>query len=210
MADGPTVASVSVSNNGQDWSSPSLSFAYFAPAFLLSVSPAAVSALTAFTLTVSGSGFLAQSVDQCVLGSLLIPASSASGHRARLRRASGAAGRLSRRDRCVQQPCCPQSAYATRPASILSVAPVLLEVSATAVVYALWPTQGGAAGGTPVIVIGSGFDVGNGMLCLFGWPSLYFETSRRRVLRLADKLPPRLPPLSRSRGLGARAGRVCC
>ena len=175
VADGPTVASVSVSNNGQDWSSPSLSFAYFAPAFLLSVSPAAVSALTAFTLTVSGSGFLAQSVDQCVLGSLLIPASSAS-DTALVCAVPAALQVGSVVVTAASSSLLPQSAYATRPASILSVAPVLLEVSATAVVYALWPTQGGAAGGTPVIVIGSGFDVGNGMLCLFGWPSLYFET----------------------------------
>ena len=167
--EGPAAVQVAATNNGQDWATPSLTFTFVAPAFLLSASPAAMPALTAFVLTISGSGFLAQSINRCNLGSMIlssiattdtqltcnVPATLPVGNLTVL--ASSAA-------------LDPSTAYSTRASHITSTAPLQLRVTSLPVVLALWPTQGGAAGGTSVTVLGIDFDTAHGMTCAFGSP----------------------------------------
>jgi len=73
-AEGPGRVNVSISVNGQDFTSQALSFMYYEPENVMAVSPLVVSSPAETSLQVSGSGFKSGPLLTCVIGQRRAPA----------------------------------------------------------------------------------------------------------------------------------------
>ena len=162
------VGSVSVSNNGLDWSG-ALTFTYVSPAFLLSLSPTIVPSLAAFSLTVSGSGFSGVQLDTCVVDGVPFAANvSASSDSVVVCWIGVALPAGTVNVSLTSTAFNPHTAYSQSQPRVYSPSTLQLQVVATPAVLSLFPTAGSSAGGTLLTVQGINFDLVNGMQCVFG------------------------------------------
>ena len=183
---------VSVSNNGQDWSA-ALSFTYVSPAFLFSLSPAIVPSLASFSLTVFGSGFSGEQLDTCVIDGALFATSGASSDSTVVCWIGVAlpAGTLDVSLTSTQFN--PHAAYTLAQPRVYSPFILQLQVVATPVVLSLFPTAGSVSGGTELTVQGINFDVVNGVQCVFGTTSPFIAYTTAN-LQSATQLTCLTPP----------------
>ena len=159
---------VSVSNNGQDWSAP-LTFTYVSPAFLHSVLPPIVPSLASFSLTVLGSGFSGVQLDTCVVDGVPFAANASTSSDSAVVCWIGVALPVGAVNVSLTSTAFnPHTTYSMSQPRVYSPSTLQVQVVTTPAVLSLFPTAGSVWGGTVITVQGINFDLVNGMKCVFG------------------------------------------